>query len=252
MKKIILGGIAVIVLAVVGMVSYLYINADSLVKKAIETYGSQVAGVKVSVSSVKLDIPGGKASISGLAVANPSGFNSPTAFKLGDIAVALNTSKSGKSLIDITRVLVAAPEVTYELGQGGISNIQTIQNNVQAFTAKAGGGSEAKSDDSKNAVKLVIDTLDITGGKVTLATPVPGLATGANLGDIHLTGIGRENGGASPQQVAMQVLGALSKAATKAVGSIGVGNLTDAAKNAVNSVTGGGDAAKALNGLLGK
>jgi len=254
MKKIVLGTIAVIVIAVAAAFSYFYVNLDGLVKGAIEKYGSQVAGVKVSVAAVKLDVPNGKVSISGLTVGNPSGFNSPTALKLGEVSVALDTAKSSKTLIDITRVLIVSPEVTYELGgQGGISNIQAIQNNVQAFSAKAGGGSSTeaqKPTDDKNAAKLVIDVLDVTNGKVNLAAPIPGVAAGAPLGDIHLTNIGKDSGGATPQQVAEQLLNAVSKSATKAAGSIGIGNVTDAAKGAVESVTKGADPAKALNGLL--
>lgn len=254
MKKIILGAIAVIVIGVAALFSYFYVNLDGMVKGAIEKYGSQVAGVKVTVAAVKLDVPNGKVSISDLTVGNPAGFNSANALKLGEVSVALDTAKSTKTLIDITRVLVASPEVTYELGgQGGVSNIQAIQNNVQAFTAKAGGGNAAEAQkpaDDKNAVKLVIDALDVTSGKVTLAAPIPGVAAGAPLGDIHLTNIGKDSGGASPQQVAEQLLNAVSKSATKAAGSIGIGNVSDAAKGALDSVTKGADPAKALNGLL--
>ena len=112
MKKIILGVIAVIVLAVVGIGAYIYVQSDSLVKAAIEKYGSEVAGAKVSVSSVRLDIPNGKAIISGLTVANPPGFNTPTAIKLGEISVALDPGSVSKNPIVIKQILVGAPEVT--------------------------------------------------------------------------------------------------------------------------------------------
>ena len=39
----------------------------------------------------------------------------------------------------IKEVIIAAPQITYELGGGG-SNIQTIQNNVQAFAKSMGAG----------------------------------------------------------------------------------------------------------------
>jgi len=257
MKKVALGLVAVILLAVVGLFSYVYVNLDSLVKTAIEKYGSEVAGVKVSLSGVKLDLPNGKATLSGLTVANPSGFNSPAAFKLGEISVALDMGKSTKTLIVIDRVLVAGPDVTYELGGNGGSNIQAIENNVNGYSAKSGAASSsvnapaASSSGGKDSPKLVIDALDITGGKVTLASPIPGVAGTGSLGDIHLTNIGKSNNGATPEQVAQQVLNALSSSAVKASSSMGVGGAVKSVQDAVK----GGDinkAADSLKGLLGK
>jgi len=254
MKKIIIGVIAIVVLAVVGIGAFIYVKSDALVKEAIEKYGTDVAGAKVSVSSVKLDIPNGKATISGLTVANPAGFNTPTAFKLGEITVALDPGSVSKNPIVIKQILVGAPEVTYELGGNGGSNIQAIQDHAKAYVAKASGGSSSEpakpADDSKPATKLIIDLLAITNGKVTLATPIPGIAAGAPLGDIRLTNIGKDSGGATSQQVAEQVLNAVTKSANSAVSGLGIGNATKAVTDTVNSVTKGVDPTKALNGLL--
>lgn len=262
MKKIIMGIIAIVVLAVAAAFTYVYVNSDKLVKEAIEKYGSQVAGVKVSVGSVKLDIPGGKVTISGLSVANPSGYNTPTAFKLGEIGVALDTAKSTKSLIVINKVLVGAPEVTYEMGGAAGSNLQAIQQNVKAFSAKMGGGGNAaeapKPADDKNAVKLIIDSLDITNGKVNLATPIPGIASSANLDNIHLSNIGRSSNGASSDQVASQVLNAVTNSAMKSVDSLGIGDAANAVQDTVKAISKdpakalGSDPAKALGNILGK
>jgi len=255
MKKIILGVIAIVVLAVVGIGAYIYIQSDSLVKAAIEKYGSEVAGAKVSVSSVKLDIPNGKATISGLTVANPSGFNTPTAIKLGEISVALDPGSVSKNPSVIKQILVGAPEVTYELGANGGSNIQAIQDHAKAYVAKVGGGSAPSepakpAEDNKPATKLVIDLLAVTSGKVTLASPIPGIAGTAPLADIHLANIGKDSGGATSQQVAEQLLNALSKSVTSAISGLGIGNATKAVTDTVNSVTKGVDPTKALNGLL--
>jgi len=255
MKKIIMGVIALVVLAVVGIGVFVYTQSDSLVKQAIEKYGSEVAGVKVSVGAVKLQLTEGKATVSGLSVANPSGFNSPTAFKLGEVSVALDPGSVSKNPIVIKRILVASPEVTYEVGANGKSNIQTIQDNANAAIAKMGGGSSQEAQkpaDDKNATKLVIDALDITNGKVTLASPIPGVAAGAPLADIHQTNIGRDGGGASPQQVAEKVLSSVTQSANKAIGGLGIGNAAGAVKDTVNSVTKGADPTKTLNNLLGK
>ncbi len=253
-KLLIIGGVVLTV--VVGAVVFLFSSLDGIVKKIIEEAGTQVAGVKVSVGGVKISLSEGKASISGLSVANPPGFSSDPAFKLGEISVTLDTGSINKNPVVVKEVVVASPAVAYELGSGG-SNLDALQKNVQAFTAKHGGGkSEAKAEPAKSTdakseeKKLVIDRLAITGGQVKLAAGgIPGAATTAKLGDIVLTGIGKDSGGASSAQVAQKVLDALVNGAVKSATSLGnvLGNVGDKAKELVP-----GDAGSAIKGLLGK
>jgi len=258
MRKIILAVVAVVILAIGGGVFYLFSNLDSLVKTAIETVGSKVAGVPVRLSSVAISLSDGRASLKGLTVANPSGFKTPTAFALGEITVAIDTGSVTRNPIVITEVTVAAPEVTYELGGSGGSNIDAIQKNVQAFGAGKDGGGKAQpaaaDKDDQTAKKLVIDLLQLKDGKVTLATPLPGGKATTPLPDIRLTNIGKSSGGATGAEIATQVLEAVSRSAVKAVTNLGIGNLvngvTGAASGAVGGAAGGG--LGAIKGLLGK
>lgn len=255
MRKIALiggGAVALVVLLAVGVGVFLYSSLDSLVKKAIETVGTEVAGVPVSVSEVQIKLGEGKASIKGLSVGNPKGFTAPHAFRLGEISVALDTGSVTGNPIVIKDISVASPEVTYETGAQG-SNIDAIQRNI---AAKTGGGksepaASSSSSSSDGGKKLVIDRLALTGGTLKLATPIPGAQASAKLGDIVLTGIGRSQGGASSAQVAEQVLGALTKGALKSVQNLGIGNLVDGVAGKAGSVVPGG-AGDALKGVFGK
>lgn len=243
MRKIILIVVAVLVVAIGAGVAFLSSNLDSIVKKVIETAGTEVAGVKVSVGDVKISLSEGKATIAGLTVANPPGFSAPHAFKLGAIAVALDTGSLTANPIVIKDISVAAPEVTYEMGASGGSNIDAIQKNVAAKTA---GGDKATAEKGGEK-KLIIDRLVISKGTVNLATAIPGVKSSATLADIVLTGIGRKSGGASAGEVAKQVMDALTKSALKAGQSMGIGSIGDAVKGAVP-----GDAGGALKGVFGK
>jgi hypothetical protein len=255
MRKIALiggGAVAAVVLLAVGVGVFLYSSLDSLVKKAIETVGTEVAGVPVSVSEVQIKLGEGKASIKGLSVGNPKGFTAPHAFRLGEIAIALDTGSVTGNPIVIKDISVASPEVTYETGAQG-SNIDAIQRNI---AAKTGGGGKSEpaassSSSSDGGKKLVIDRLALTGGTLKLATPIPGAQASAKLGDIVLTGIGRSQGGASSAQVAEQVLGALTKGALKSVQNMGLGGLVDGVAGKAGSVVPGG-AGDALKGVFGK
>lgn len=262
MKKILISLAAAVIVVIAAAAYFLFSNLDSLVKQAIETIGSQVAGVPVKVDAVKISLTDGKGSLKGLSVGNPSGFQSKNAVTLGEVAISLDTGSVTKNPIVISQITVSAPEVTYELSPNGGSNIQALQNNVQAYGAKSGSGAgdKAAAKPAGDEKKLVIDKLDISKGALTLASPIPGVKGTAPLPDIHLTNLGRDSGGASPAQVAQKVLDALSKSALNAGSSLGIGGQVDAVKNAVGDaakgvVPQGGSLTKpadALKGLIGK
>ncbi|KIL99385.1 Phage-related tail protein [Paramagnetospirillum magnetotacticum MS-1] len=252
MRKLLIGA-GVVVTVIIGAAVFLLSSLDSIVKKVIEDVGSQVTGVKVSVGAVKISLSEGKGSIAGLTVANPPGFSSDPAIRLGEIALALDTGSLNKNPIVVKDITVASPFVAYEMASGG-SNIDAIQKNVKAFTAKH-GGSDAKAEPAKTASKdeekkLVIERLAITGGQVKLAAGgIPGAEGTAKLGDIVLTNIGKDSGGASSAQVAQKVMDSLVNGALKSATSFGnlLGGVGDKAKALVP-----GDAAGAVKGLFGK
>ena len=250
MRKILIA-LATVVVVGVGAFLYLWSNLDSIVKTAIEEVGSRVTGVPVHVAAVKIALKEGRGSLSGLTVGNPAGFTSANAFSLGEISLAIDPASLTTNPIVVKEVRVAAPQVTYELGQGG-SNIAVIQKNVQAFAGGDGakpapGSANSGSSGGSPGKKLVIDQLLLSDGKLTLATPLPGGSATASLGEIRLTGIGRSSGGASAAEVAGQVVQALSTASIKAAGSLGVGKILN---NVVQGagVQGGVDQIKSLLG----
>lgn len=247
-KSVKIGGGVLAVLAVVAIAgtALLVSNLDGLVKTAIEKVGTEVAGSKVSVGEVKITLGEGIATISNLSVANPAGFKEPTAFSLGQVSVTLDAGTVTGNPVVIKTISVVEPAITYEMGDKG-SNIDALQRHVQS---KTGGGksgpakAQPAGDDEK---KLVIDRLTVTNGTVTLASPLPGVKGSAKLGDIVMTGIGRDGGGASAAEVAGRFLNALTGSALKAATSMGIGDVGEAVKSVVP-----GDAGGALKGIFGK
>lgn len=254
MRKVaMIGGVvvAVVVVLALGLGVFVFSSLDSLVKKAIETVGSEVAGVPVTVSEVKISLSEGRASVKGLTVGNPKGFTTPKAISLGEIAVAIDTASVTGNPVVIKDITVASPEVTVELGEKG-SNLDAIQRNVAAKGGKSDGASSSPSSSSDgSAKKLVIDRLALTGGTVKLATMLPDVQSSAKMGDIVLTGIGRKSGGASAAEVAQQVLDAVVKGAIKNAKNLGVGNLVEGVANKGSAIVPSG-AGDALKGVLGK
>ena len=246
MRKIFLalGGVAVVAVAA-GVV--LTSNLDSEVKLVIEQVGTRVAGVPVTVRKVTISLKEGKAAIDGLSIANPPGFKSPTAMSLGQIAVQLDPAHLTSKPLEISDISIVAPQVTYELsGQG--TNLDALKANVERFTAQHGGAdrsapASAAAGGDHQSNPLIIHHLAITQGQVALATPIPGLGASVKLGDITLHDLGKAEGGASPAQIAGQVLSSISNGALKAASSA---ISTDAVPNMVKGVLGG------VQGLLGR
>jgi len=254
-------GIAVVVLLVVGggAAWYLLSSFDSIVKGAIEKYGSEATQATVTVESVSISLRSGEATISGLVVGNPEGFATANALTLGSITVKLDAgSLLGSGPIVIRQIDVVAPHVTYEVGAGG-SNLQTIQKNAQDYaqTMEASGngpsGTAASSSGGEPQRKLIIEDLTVRDGQVGVsATILEGRSLTVPLPTIHLANIGKEGGGAAPAEVAYLVLGAVSRDAVKVGAKALTHFATSAATGAAEDVTGGTQGlGKRLKGLFG-
>ena len=273
MKRGILVASGVLVLAVAGVVFFVFSSLDSLIQEAVEKYGAEITKAEVKLEEVQLDISSGKGGLKGLKVGNPKGFETPSAFKLGEVSISIDTATVTGDPVVIKEIVIGGHEVTYELGSGG-SNIDAIQNNVNAYMARFGGGGQesAPTKDEGDGPKLVIEHIYVRGGKVNVsATILKGKTMSAPLPDIHLKDIGKEEGGATPGEVAERLLTSLNQGATKAVSSIGVGKTLDSLKQHLggasegiakklgeasggvgDSVTkGAGEVGKKLKGLLG-
>lgn len=215
-KKI---GIGIIVLLVLlaGAGYYLFSNLDSLVRTALEKYGSQATLTQVTVGGVSLSPGAGTGTITGLTIANPPGYSTPDALSVGSIALRLDSSTlAGSGPIVIDSLTITEPQVTYEvkgLGQG--SNLQTIEDNIQSFV-NSGLASRAPADGGAPGRKEIIRELTITGGQVTVLAPaLSGKTLTEPLPPLQLTDLGGSNGG-TPAEIGAQILDTLTDEAASA------------------------------------
>lgn len=239
MKKAFLAGGVVIVLAVVAVV-YFWSNIGSVIKAAVEKYGSEITQAKVTLNEADISATSGEGMLKGLTVGNPAGFKTDSAFKLGAVSVKVDTGTITSNPIVIKEIVVQAPEVTYELASGG-SNLDAIQKNVDAFAKKmgAGGSSSSASSDSGEGKKLIIENLYVRDGKVNVSAAfLGGKKLGSPLPTIHLKDIGKEEKGASAGEVADKVITAITGAAGKAVSSLNLGDLAKKAGVQIDALKG--------------
>jgi hypothetical protein len=213
-------GIIVVVLAVA--VYFLLSNLDRIVAAAIGKYGSEATGTSVKVSSVRIKLREGEGSISNLIVANPGGFSTPNAVSLGNISMAVDTGSLTADPVIIDKIVVSSPRVTYEINKAGVANIDEIRKNVETYqkTIGSGKGDGGKKEGGK---KLLIRSLVVEGGEVdVLVAALGGKPLQARLPRIALSNLGGK-GGATPGEVAAQVLNPLVKQAISAASSTGIG-----------------------------
>jgi len=229
MKKILAGLAVLIALVAVGAGVWVYSSLDSLVKTAIETYGSDATGVQIKVAAVKLAPADGEGVLAGLSIGNPRGFKTAHALTAGNIELGVDIGSVAGDVITIRKIIIVAPRITYESSDGG-SNFDVIQRNVEKY---AGSKSKEPKDAKSPGKKLIVERLVIKDAKASYAGALTaGKAVSVPLPDIELRDIGKAKGGVTPDDLAKTIIDALKQRLSKAFG-------VDAVKRGVDSVKDG-------------
>ena len=252
--------VGVLLLLLVGALLVGYLFLGDLAKKAIETVGPQVTKSRVTVGAIRVSAIRGRLEVEGMEVGNPEGFNTPSAFKLGAIRVALKPASVLTGRVIVSEVVVDGPEITYEGSLHG-SNIGQLQKNVEEFT---GGPAPAKPEapapppkkPEAEGKKVQINDLVVRNGKVHMsATFMAGKSLTLPLPEVHLKDIGKEKEGKSLGQVVGEVFkailgksGDVVSSSGEAIGS-GAKAVGESAKEAGTAVKEG--ASKLFQGLKG-
>jgi len=238
MKKILVGLGILIVLIGVG-VYFLGANIDSIVKAAVEKYGTEATQTDIALDNVSIAVASGEASLSGLSVGNPDGFEADQALYLGKISIKIDAkSLTGSGPIVIESIFIEKPQIAYEIDNEGKSNLQTLANNAQKYATSLGGGKKAKAEKVEPAApagegrKLIIKSLTIRDGEISISQALlQGKKLSAALPLIHLENIGKGKDGATPAEVTEKILGVLSESASQVAST----NLTKALSSSLEN-----------------
>ena len=252
-KSVVIGGFMVGSI-VVGIIALIVITAilafssiDTLIKEAIEEVGSKITKSTVKLDNVSTSLTAGNASLSGLTLGNPRGFNKPHSFKLSSVKVEINTETVTKKIIVINKITVDMPDVIAEFRNFSFnpltasnsiqeafktSNFATIQKNIEASVvakdsdgkaaAKGNNGrASSKLGDSgakEGGFKFIIKKLKLSNVKVR-AVSQSGLALDQTLPSISFSidNIGEIEGGFSPEEVAGAIVTEVQNALIDAI-----------------------------------
>lgn len=186
------------------------------VQTAIVQIGSRLTKTAVTLEDIHIGLLHGLVQLDGLEIGNPPGFVATRAVRLDTVRVRLDLRSALSDTVIIDEILVEAPDITFE----GLptSNLSVIQDNVTA-AVPAGASKPADDKPAKPAAsgskKFLIKKIALTNGRVV--TNISGRRLPLNFPDIHLTDIGKETGGATPEQVVSAVFFAITRSATDAV-----------------------------------
>jgi hypothetical protein len=200
MKKLILGIALLLFIAIGGAIYYVFSNLDAIVKMAIEKYGSEAIKTSVQVEKVRINLQEGSASISGLTIANPPGFEAPYAFSLGDISVGIDINSLTGDVIVIREIGIAAPQIFFEINADKKANLDVLSKNLPT------GAEAAPEPESGTEPKLIIRKASLTGAELQAkVVPLNNKEYQLKLPTITMNNLGGKNG-APPAKIAQQML----------------------------------------------
>lgn len=196
-KKLII--ILLLIVAIVGIGLTLFgSKIDGLIAEQIEDQGSAAIGTKVTVGGVTTDIAAGRATIKGLTIANPDGYEAINAIEIAHFSAAVNYASRS-----IEQVIIDKPIINAEL-KGRRSNFQDLKENIP--------GVETSSVDSDpDSSNLTIKKLLVRSAQINLI--VRGTDIVEDNGDVQtftMDDMELTNLSGTPQQVANEIAQRLS------------------------------------------
>ena len=216
--KIVAISIVVLLAIALGIAYYSSGKIDAYVKTAIEKYGSDSLGTKVSVGEVNISLRQTTATITNLEIANPPGFDDPIAFKAGLIEITLNSKESKLDSVVIDRILLNSPMVFY-IKTKQTDNLSSLQdqaarssNNSQS--ADKTGGSK---DKGREQPRILIKKFDIERANLSYRdTRIVSTTVNLKLDDIHIVDIDTGKNGAGTQEAVSKIVNAIVPAVKQA------------------------------------
>jgi len=232
LKKTLLIGVAILLVVLGGAAFWLYSSLDSIVKSAIEKYGSEITQVTVSVGNVKISPTDGKGEVTGLRVGNPKGFRTPHAMSVGSVELAVDPASLASDVVLIRRIAVASPRISYEAGSGDKSNFDVIQRNVDQSLGKH------RKEKASPGKKMIVDHLSIRDIKVNYSPILlEGNSFEISLPDIELRDVGKNKGGVTSGELAKVVMDTLMTRMTRAI-TDSLKGIADVTKSVTDKVKG--------------
>ena len=227
-RKTLLWVVLALLVLIGGGIYYVLANLNSIVASLIEEQGSIATQSEVRVSGVDIRLREASASISGLTVGNPAGFDG-NAIELGEFSVKLDAGSLTGDTIIIDDILVSGARINV-IQQGRNNNLQALLDNLSS------GETQEEETSSDGGKKLIIDKFTLEGAGASVSLPDLDEQREVTLPTIAVTDIGRKSSGATGAEVARQLLEPIL---SKTMSAAATESLKDRAKEEIDNAVDG-------------
>ena len=219
MKKVILGLLLIITIAISVGVYYVLTNLDSLVEAAIEKYGSEATQTSVLVDRVKINLTDGAADINGLSIANPGGYVQPYAFLLAEVRAGIDLQSLQEEPYIINEIAVLAPQVFVEINEANKTNLNELKKNLLSGSTAAAKDKKPQTtkDGSAKEPRLIIRRVSFADGSIQArVAALDNKELQVKLPGLEMTNLGGSKG-ATATELASEILNRLTDRAIEVV-----------------------------------
>jgi hypothetical protein len=214
MKKAVKILVGVLVVLVVVLIAA-ELALDTVLLKGFNTAAPGALGVSASLDNASLSMVRGRATLEGLHIGNPPGFNTDGLLDLASVSMRLDNASLLTDTIVIKEIAIDGLVVTYEKGLLN-NNLSALIESLSDVEKDQEAGKE--QDDDKPAKKVVIEKLSIIGSQMNFSiTGAMGQSIPLPLPPITLTNLGKETEGLTVVEAIDHVLRAIAGAAGTAI-----------------------------------
>ncbi|MCW8859776.1 MAG: hypothetical protein OQK97_08775 [Deltaproteobacteria bacterium] len=213
--KLFIALVVLVVIVVVGAFFYV----DSIAKKAIEQGGEMALGVPTNLDDVHISLWGGEASLNGLKVSNPPGFDAQTFLGLGQGDVSVSLGSLMGDTVKIPRVRLSNIRINLEQS-GKKNNVEPILARAKSMSGKK--GKPAAQADAKAGKKFIVEYFSLDDVQVSANLEFLGQSSKVNLvlPKIELRNLGAEEQGLPMAELVQKVVQAVLSAVQNSSGQL--------------------------------
>ena len=125
----ILGLLVILLIAV-------YFSLGMIVKKVVTGVVPSLTQTTATIDNVDLSLFSGRIAFSDFSIGNPTGFSDQNAFQIKNVLIEFDPKSILTNTIVVNKVSVDGTQITAELNQKGDINLNTLYQNINAFTNK--------------------------------------------------------------------------------------------------------------------
>lgn len=159
LKKVLIVLAVLVVLAILaigGLFALGVAGINALAKETVERGGTYALQVPTTLDSADVGIRSGELGLSGLAIANPDGFRSPSFFTMNQLETSVDIASIRQDTIVVPRVLLSDVDVWIEKS-GGKANYDVILENLKRFESKDPSDREPPQDQGGTGKQFVVN-----------------------------------------------------------------------------------------------